>query len=306
MAVIALLVLGLALASAQENRTSLEERVFEDVARMWQLFPQNVVEGFVGYFDLLEFFERYDTNTSPGGLRVDENEFAVGMAADLEITEDEARAYFKSFNVGRQRDQIFRAEVIDEQDIAWFLEDYAWLDLGLDDEGFEFWFGLDNVPFPFGVSFMQYRQKDSDPVNYDDYLTSNPNPNPEEEGDWEKMFDDMDFNGDGWLDMSDYEASWVGEGYGILETATAMFNRTDTDRNGLVDKYREFKAVFELLQVDGDASGPNLTYDEYINIYAWAWEIEPVSREERNKDKKFSFERHMELMNEKRSQKNIL
>ena len=54
--------------------------------------------------------------------------------------------------------------------------------------------------------------------------------------------------GDGWLDMSDYEASWVGEGYGVLETAIAMFNRTDTDGNGLVDKYREFKAVFELLQ----------------------------------------------------------
>merc|ERR1711894_867095 len=134
----------------------------------------------------------------------------------------------------------------------------------------------------------QYRQKDSDPVNYNDYLTSNSNPNPEEEGDWEKMFDDMDVNGDGWLDMSDYEASWMGDG------------------NGLVDKYREFKAVFELLQVAGDISGPNLTYDEYINIYIWAWEIEPVSREERNKDKKFSFERHMELMNEKRSQKNIL
>merc|ERR1712226_433348 len=130
--------LGLALVSAQENRTSLEERVFEDVARMWQLFPQNVVEGFVGYFDLLEFFERYDTNTSPGGLRVDENEFAVGMAADLEITEDEARAYFKSFNVGRTRDQIFRVEVIDEQDIAWFLEDYAWLDEGLETKALSF------------------------------------------------------------------------------------------------------------------------------------------------------------------------
>jgi len=275
------LVFACLVAGALAQSTNLEERVFEDISKMWEIMPKDYIEDTVTIFDLNEFFSKYDPE---GGdeWSVGEDAFAAGFCADIGCEENEGRAFFKKFDFTRY-DLEFPAleEVIDAFDTAYALQ---LCDLNLDGviEQFEFelGFGFTASDLQWGTMFMNYRSLASVPPYYDDHLSFNVDldGNSTDEGDWQKLFDDIDADSDGFFTLEEFTDFYVGNGYGLESTALLFFLRADVLGNGAVDRTFAWTTVFVNLQLDDIAD--QLSFDEFVYLDFY---VRPVMAEKRAK-----------------------
>jgi len=248
------LVCLLALAGVSMSQ-NLEERVDQDIEKLWFVFPKTFF-GLLTIFDFEEFFSKYDQD-GDDDWSVDENEFAIGLGDELGLEDADARAYFKKFDFTRNEIQLFEEITTDDNVIAVNTLDF-------DGDGFvseiEFRNGLSLYcsDLPWGVMFMQYRTNESDPTNYDDFVSSD----LFGDGDWQRLFDDIDEDGDGFGVREEFKDFWVRNGYGIEETGYAWFDAF-ADGAEFIDRTIGWTTVFNTLDVFEDGA---LNYDEFINI----------------------------------------
>lgn len=278
------LILTILLFSGALAQKSLEERVFDDIELMWRLIPKDFVADAATYFDLNTFFSKYDQdNADEWG--VDENEFAVGFAADIGCTETEARAFFKKFDFSRfDLDFLPFEEVIDDYDTAYALE---YMDINLDGvlerNEFELGFGFAASDLPWGVMFMNYRTLVTQPPYYDDHLSYNLAPAGDPQlGDWHKLFDDIDANNDNTLVEAEFIEFYVGRGYGTEETAIRWFNAGNILEDGFIDRTFEWTTLFTNL--NQDTFTEELSFDEFVEL---DWYVRPIALEGRETRKEW-------------------
>ncbi|KAL8598169.1 hypothetical protein ACOMHN_043240 [Nucella lapillus] len=81
----------------------------------------------------------------------------------------------------------------------------------------------------------------------------------------DRVFEEFDLDGDGRVEPGEFGVEFERRGLGSRDRARLLFQRVDTDHDGVISRFPDIGRVFQFFDIDGDGA---ITEMEFVIIWS--------------------------------------